>query len=289
MPNERAIPPLGPSDLATCPATFEREQDLQPGATREAAPTGPRTEDWPDDSIIEVELGGGIRLRTTRAQFVADFSPSSERGTKARPPLPERLTVGAGERGVAHWAVTAYRLLRPGQSIERRLVEIAAGRIELQVSDRLGLRGLSLESEQGLQALDQPAGALDPTRPVLVFLHGTASSTTGSFGELWTPAQTAVRLALHKAYGSNVAAFEHRTLTESPIQNAIALVKALPARTRLHLVSHSRGGLIGELLCRSGVLDQAAPFPEADSNFSNQRINGTNSATSTACFANAPW
>ncbi len=264
MTNERIILPLAPADLAHCPNPFERELDVQPGATRDAADPRPRTEDWPDDSVIEVELGGGIRLRTTRAQFVADFAPSAERGAKGRSPLPERLAIGAGERGLADWAVTAYRLLQPAKSIEQKLVDIAAGRIELQVSPRLGLRAVSFETEQGLQALERAAGEFDPTKPVLVFLHGTASSTTGSFGELWAPAQAAVRQALHKEYGANVAAFEHRTLTESPIRNAIALVQALPKRARLHLVSHSRGGLIGELLCRRGVLDQAAPFIEQD-------------------------
>src|SRR5690606_1762045 len=48
--------------------------------------------------------------------------------------------------------------------------------------------------------------------------------------------------------------FEHRTFSESPIENALALASALPAGTRLHIVSHSRGGLVGDLMC----LDAAA-------------------------------
>ena len=47
---------------------------------------------------------------------------------------------------------------------------------------------------------------------------------------------------------------QHRTLTQSPIENArdlvAALAKVLPAGSELHLVSHSRGGLVGELVAR---------------------------------------
>ncbi|MEM6727967.1 MAG: CHAT domain-containing protein, partial [Pseudomonadota bacterium] len=55
--------------------------------------------------------------------------------------------------------------------------------------------------------------------------------------------------------------FEHRTLTASPIDNAIALLEALPVDAELTLLSHSRGGLIGELLARAGRGD---PFDDFD-------------------------
>ncbi|MBK6853236.1 MAG: hypothetical protein IPG93_16985, partial [Burkholderiales bacterium] len=43
--------------------------------------------------------------------------------------------------------------------------------------------------------------------------------------------------------------YEHRTFSESPIDNALALVDVLPAGARICLVTHSRGGLVGDLLC----------------------------------------
>ncbi len=63
-------------------------------------------------------------------------------------------------------------------------------------------------------------------------------------------------------------AYQHRTLTESPIENALALAERArrPARRRdaeLHLVSHSRGGLVGELLAR-GMRVGAAPITPDD-------------------------
>ena len=48
---------------------------------------------------------------------------------------------------------------------------------------------------------------------------------------------------------------EHRTLTQSPIDNALALARRLPDEAEIHVVSHSRGGLVGEVLCLAGCAD----------------------------------
>ena len=50
---------------------------------------------------------------------------------------------------------------------------------------------------------------------------------------------------------------------ENPISNALALLEQIPANARLHIVSHSRGGLIGELLCRS-ARTEGAPFDDVE-------------------------
>jgi len=84
--------------------------------------------------------------------------------------------------------------------------------------------------------------------PMLVFVHGTASSTLGSFGDLRTGDRD-LWTALERQFSGGIHAFEHRTLSESPIDNAIQLVKALPVGANVCLVSHSRGGLVADLLC----------------------------------------
>ncbi len=105
---------------------------------------------------------------------------------------------------------------------------------------------------------------IDTSRPVLLFLHGTASSTSGSFSELWTRSNDDTWNRIKEFYGDNILALQHRTLTESPIDNAVKLLETLPRSTRLHLVSHSRGGLIGELLCRGQFSESREPFTEDD-------------------------
>lgn len=85
-------------------------------------------------------------------------------------------------------------------------------------------------------------------RPMLVFVHGTASGTLGSFGDLRTGDRD-LWGALVAHFSGGIFAFEHRTLSQGPIENAIALANALPRGAQLSLVSHSRGGLVADLLC----------------------------------------
>jgi hypothetical protein len=115
-----------------------------------------------------------------------------------------------------------------------------------------GLYRCSLDDTFALTPLaeDEPIPAAGG--PILLFLHGTASSCAGSFGKLWAPDNREGKVARERfqaRYGERAFAFEHRSLTESPVSNALALVRRLPKGAQLHLVSHSRGGLVGELLC----------------------------------------
>jgi triacylglycerol esterase/lipase EstA (alpha/beta hydrolase family) len=84
--------------------------------------------------------------------------------------------------------------------------------------------------------------------PMLVFVHGTGSSSLGSFGELRVGDRD-LWAALERHFTGGIYAFEHRTLSESPIENALQLARALPKGACINLVSHSRGGLVADLLC----------------------------------------
>ena len=86
--------------------------------------------------------------------------------------------------------------------------------------------------------------------PLLVFVHGTFSDTIGTFGKLWTLHSATVR-QLFTHYDDRVYALDHPTLGTSPIGNALTLLRALPAGARIHLVSHSRGGLVAEAFARA--------------------------------------
>jgi hypothetical protein len=85
-------------------------------------------------------------------------------------------------------------------------------------------------------------------QPILVFIHGTASNTIGSFGHLRNDDQ-ALWSELEARFGQHIYGFDHRTLSESPIDNAIELLRKLPVGAHVSLVTHSRGGLVGDLLC----------------------------------------
>ena len=97
--------------------------------------------------------------------------------------------------------------------------------------------------------------ALAEGGPLLVLLHGTGSHTHASFKGLLADGAAWGDLRTH--FGNRIVGFEHRSFSESPIDNALALAQQLPARARLALLSHSRGGLVGDLLCAQEFSDAA--------------------------------
>ena len=127
------------------------------------------------------------------------------------------------------------------KGIPQKVIDIAA-RLEMKV----------LENMSGVYSINpdfklSKAAVKNADKPYLLFLHGTNSSTIGSFGEirgseLWKNMQG--------IYGQNIIGLQHETMTKSPIQNVINLFKELPAVCTLHVISHSRGGLVGDVLAR---------------------------------------
>ena len=247
--------------------------EIHPATARAAGPPPSISIKEHLEHVVEVELESGAKFYTRFDQFVADFSAAPARGAAATDGefiVPAALVGPTAERGATEWVIKALRLL----GIDP--IDGAAKLTGLEVCDwyerkQLYRASSSQDGEQRLWhvaggdafALEEPGTIPAGDSPLLLFLHGTASSTRGSFGELWahTPAANDVRKALFDPYGSRVYAYEHRSLTQSPMQNALALLDALPQGVRLHLVSHSRGGLVGELLCRAQMVDRD-PFEE---------------------------
>ncbi|WP_221391612.1 CHAT domain-containing protein [Dyadobacter sp. NIV53] len=113
----------------------------------------------------------------------------------------------------------------------------------------------------------------DPVRDdatYLLFLHGTAASTHQSFGALRPKegSETDAWKFIFDTYKDNVLAFEHETLTKSPLENVAELVKLLPEKATLHLLSQSRGGLVGDILSRFCIENATAKgFSTNEKNF----------------------
>jgi hypothetical protein len=110
-----------------------------------------------------------------------------------------------------------------------------------------------------LWAVGNTAAALTPAtaadwprtrkRRVLLLLHGTASNTANGFHRLPPPTVAALR----KRYAGGIFAFDHFTLSESPLDNVRWLLDQLPADAQLDVdvVCHSRGGLLGRVLAEN--------------------------------------
>lgn len=97
-----------------------------------------------------------------------------------------------------------------------------------------------------LQLGDEPAH-------ILLFVHGTFSSTVGGFGDLCATAWGKALLAeAHEKYDALIG-YDHRTLSVDPLENAKGLYQALrtlktTALPTIDIVCHSRGGLVARTL-----------------------------------------
>jgi hypothetical protein len=93
--------------------------------------------------------------------------------------------------------------------------------------------------------------ALPDDRParILLFIHGTFSSTIGGFGALTATPWGAKFLEGARANYDSVIGFDHPTLSVDPLANAIELLKRLEDRAwkfapQVDIITHSRGGLV---------------------------------------------
>ena len=243
--------------------TIKESRAFQINASRAGSPDSPELETRPDD-VVEMELEGGIRIWTSRLRLEELLRPAGKRDGGAAVELPASLTLIGPSRGpVGTVLIKALRFF--GIDVP----ELAAGKIATLWETKTlgsedgrgpGLYRCSPSAKFELTPWDGAPAGTGLDRPILLFLHGTFSSTQGSFGELWAPERRDIREQLFAAYRDHILAFEHKTLTESPILNAIELARKLPKEARLHLISHSRGGLVGEFLCRARMEGMREPF-----------------------------
>jgi CHAT domain-containing protein/pimeloyl-ACP methyl ester carboxylesterase len=217
------------------------------------------------DTVLELELDDGTRILLAAEDTDRYFDTVSARGADSTTAVNisqnlrfsgTRLPEGTSRDGTFAWILKSLRIFRTGPSAMTALAAAGAYQ-DAQLGHRLGLYHCSTESWQ-LNPVEEPPKSAEPT---LILIHGTASSSEGSFSGLWK--DPGYLDQLKKIYTSRIYCFEHRSLTESPIHNALDLIKTLPDDTPLHLVSHSRGGLIGELLARANRQGEE-PFSLSD-------------------------
>ena len=152
-------------------------------------------------------------------------------------------------------------------------VSLAAAAITKSVDGRVEAGVYALSAETLPESLKGGGGPVPPAAdggPLLVLVHGTFVNTYSTFGKLWTMYPKTVR-DLFDYYQGRVYALDHPTMGESPIANALTLVGALPAGARLHMVTHSRGGLVAEVLAR--VCGGGAPSDEELALFAGAKYN----------------
>ena len=224
----------------------------------------------PDEDVVVLHLAGGPSLtlhpETARDLLLGHGTRKRSRGAAS---APDEVDVDAnlGWQGLADASPRRSRglvgkLILAGIDVlcfgkfDGHVADLAATGVVAKVDGQVKAGVYSLPEQGPLGALkDQPARLQNPVQaaadggPLLVLIHGTFVDTVSTFGKLWDEHPASVR-DLFRAYGGRVYALDHPTLGASPMANALTLVQALPKGARLHLLTHSRGGLVAEVLAR---------------------------------------
>lgn len=200
-----------------------------------------------NNDLLELEFSDGSTWMIDRNTMDDVFPAANTRSDDQVFDIPPVITTSDRDRGIL--STIALKVVRHfvKNSLDNKVVSIATAFEDKALGNKPALYRL----DAGFNFL--PLNAVDKDKPYLLFLHGTGSSTTGSFGELKGSKLWAY---ICQTYGNNVLALQHRTLTVSPLQNVLELVQQLPDMISLHLITHSRGGLVGEILSRFCITDE---------------------------------
>jgi tetratricopeptide (TPR) repeat protein len=267
------------------------EQEVGPARTRAAAPAGAtgrlkqsvlvgtqrgggggevRVTAVPGEDVVVLQILNGPELRlhpaNARDLMLAQSDRKRSRGANGTEPaapnevaVPVQLQWAAvdaavargGTRGLGGVLLQAVHVITGvGQGTAANFVaNQVVKRVDAQVDP--GVYRLGASSLGRLKGNGSPLGTIDAgADPSLILIHGTFSETSGTFSKLWSQHPDLVR-SLFQYYKNRVYALDHPTLGESPIANALLLARALPNGARVHLLTHSRGGLVAEVLARA--------------------------------------
>lgn len=100
-------------------------------------------------------------------------------------------------------------------------------------------------------------------QPYLVLIHGTLSNTREAFGEL-QKGDSAIWNGLFDLYGGQIIALDHKTLSVSPLQNAIDFLEQCPTGFKIDVLSHSRGGLVADILAKCDYRNTVIGFNDTE-------------------------
>lgn len=196
-----------------------------------------------DDEIVEMIFEDGTTWISNSATLEDIFPQAGDQNRDVNHffEIPDSIEDDNSERGIFRKIFLKIINIFVKKAIETGVEKLAARLEDKQTDGKTGLFRLSADLSLHEFVPD------DISKPYCLFIHGTASSIEGSFGK---SAGTDVMKTITETYGDRLLAFQHRTLTENPLQNVRDLVKQLPRKASLHLITTSRGGLVGEVLSR---------------------------------------
>lgn len=225
---------------------------------------------FPEPAAVSARRGARKGARRGAASKSAVAAPSTvtipiRLHARARRTARGRRSFGIGSVLSAAKGVVLKFIARTAAGVVMHQLErnVRKGIIVMDSDDPLAWRRVETLGEVS------PRRALltgEPLR-VMLWVHGTFSSTAGAFGALTSTTEGKALLAQAREHYDVVIGYDHPTLSETPLENAVDLMERLGRFSRpmrLDVVTHSRGGLVYRSLIEL-LLPTAASRPEIGS------------------------
>jgi len=199
-----------------------------------------------DDDIIALEFQDNGEWIGSAQDIYEIFGPGANhtRG-EASLHFPTHIQPSNAERGITDIAIKLFKLIRG--KVQKELSEAVSKKLGKK-ADHFFVKspGLYRVSKTGdLIPFDVKKHRADY---YLLCLHGTLSSFKSSFEGLYLRDNSNNLQSIIDQYGDHVLALEHHTVSVDPFQNAVDLLTSLPTGSKIDIISHSRGGLVADIL-----------------------------------------
>ena len=197
-----------------------------------------------DDDLVVMQMSNDVEWHYRADDFESFLKskPGTNRGgKKGELEVPSFFASPGESRGDSGDIIKTKGLKIITGMVAKGAAQLLVNKMESGLAS--GLHGLNDKFE----FIRFDAKTAEKNKPYLLFIHGTNSNTEGGFKELKTNGAYSKLFAF---YGGRVLAFEHKTLSESPVKNVTDLLNTLPNEMVIDIVSHSRGGIVADLLAR---------------------------------------
>ncbi len=217
-------------------------ENVGPGWEVIAAPTEPGRR----DATADVELQPHDIAELVWSDGMISWAIPTLDGRGDSYEVPTTRPDRAAHQGASQVLLTSWQVLRcnAGEGQQQalfRLVQEADAHLS-------GLHPHLVQLREDGTVDEELASPPASDQPWLLLVHGTFANVSLAFGGFSAADGREDWRALHREYRGQIYGFAHPTLSVSPLQNALDCLRLLPVDQKVDILSHSRGGLVAELI-----------------------------------------
>ena len=223
-----------------------------------------------DDDVIELIFEDDTEWISNAMEIEGVFSEKERESTRGKSSIftiPNTLSVPSSNRGIGSIGLKLVRFFI-GKKISKKISKKAADLVKFKIGEVVDEKLMPKPNEGLFMVTDtfelMPCDKkMKTNKKYLLFLHGFSSSLERSFIDIFNDQKTILWKHIISTYKDRILTFEHKTICKSPIKNAIELMHSLPKGAKLDIISHSRGGLIADLISKCSI-DNGEIFPDTE-------------------------